>query len=92
VDFTGGFNAFFAAAYGLPAGQTIQQKYGAAFGAPCRVRKALQERKIVQACECVHSSSVAGSCVCPDLLSDGHGSKPGVCLGERKIVVLMYVC
>ncbi|KAK9841033.1 hypothetical protein WJX81_006662 [Elliptochloris bilobata] len=31
VDFEGGFNAFFAAAYALPAGQSVAQKFGAAF-------------------------------------------------------------
>ena len=31
VDFTGGFNDFFAAAYGLPAGTTVEQAYGTAF-------------------------------------------------------------
>ena len=36
LNFTGGFNAFLAAAYGLPAGQTIKQKYGVPFGRACR--------------------------------------------------------
>ncbi|KAK9823663.1 hypothetical protein WJX72_004516 [[Myrmecia] bisecta] len=31
IDFDGGFNALLAVAYGLPAGQTVQQKYGAPF-------------------------------------------------------------
>ena len=35
VDFTAGFNAFFAAAYSLPANVTVQQAYGAPFGKPC---------------------------------------------------------
>ena len=33
VDFTGGFNAFLAEAYGLN-GQTIEQKFGKPFGEP----------------------------------------------------------
>ena len=32
VDFTGGFNAFMGAAYGLPAGVTVEEQYGSAFG------------------------------------------------------------
>ena len=32
LDFTGGFNKFFGAAYGLPPTQTIAQKFGAPFG------------------------------------------------------------
>ena len=31
VDFTGGFNDWFAAAYGLPEGTTVADRYGAAF-------------------------------------------------------------
>ena len=31
VDFTGGFNDWFAAAYGLPEGTTVADQYGAAF-------------------------------------------------------------
>lgn len=34
VDFTGGFNAFLGAAYGLGS-STIEEVYGAAFGKPC---------------------------------------------------------
>ena len=32
VDFDGGFNDFMAAAYGLPAGVTVEQQYGSAYG------------------------------------------------------------
>ena len=44
IDFPTGFNEFFALAYNLPPGVTVQQRFGAAFGArpstwssdPCR--------------------------------------------------------
>ncbi len=33
VDFDAGWNAFFAGVYGLPAGVTVAQQFGAPFGA-----------------------------------------------------------
>ena len=33
VDFTGGFNKFMAAAYGLGSNETVESKYGKPFGA-----------------------------------------------------------
>ena len=41
VDFVGGFNAFFAAAYGLGS-QTVAQKFGAAFGMQAMLIHALK--------------------------------------------------
>ena len=42
LDFTGGFNKFLAAAYGLASGETISSRFGKPFGgapfssAPCK--------------------------------------------------------
>lgn len=42
LDFTGGFNKFLAAAYGLATGETISSRFGKPFGgapfssAPCK--------------------------------------------------------
>ena len=32
IDFDGGFNAWMAAAFNLPKGQTVEQKFGKPFG------------------------------------------------------------
>ncbi len=77
VDFTGGFNAFFAAAYGLPAGQTIQQKFGAAFGAPCRYLKAHRAQWCRHVGVCTAPTWQACWCPQPALLSTSQqGTRP----------------
>ena len=62
LDFTGGFNKFLAAAYGLASGETISSRFGKPFGgapfssAPCKSimpwrRLALQHNVFDTLCE-----------------------------------------
>ena len=73
VDFDGGFNDFMAAAYGLPAGVTVEQQYGSAYGKLLTLHPTLQASQLgtrnahavlIDCVQCHDISSLCRLCLC----------------------------